>query len=154
VRKILENIRIIPLEKTLRSEDVIERQAKKLANSIEHDGMQRDPIVVVAEGDRYIALDGMHRLESLRVLRCRDLLAYVVDYDTQAVELESWDALLLDCPGVPEVLEEALAGSAYRVEAIDGSGRDDVMARRTLFSVVTKWLIIPWRPQFEPSSGE
>lgn len=138
MKEVLEKIRIIPLGRTLRSEDVIRRQARRLANYIEHDGMQRDPIVVVPDGDRYIALDGMHRVEALKVMKCRDLLAYVVDYDNDGILLESWDALVYECPDVHGVLEEEFRGSEYTVERIEGTGRDEVMERRGLFSVVTK----------------
>jgi hypothetical protein len=138
LKEVLESIRIIPIKKTLRSEDTIRRQARKLANYMEHDGMQRDPIVVAPEGDRYIALDGMHRVEALKVMGCRDLLAYIVDYDNHRIFLESWDALVSDCPNIHEIVEDEFRGTDYVVDKIDGTGRDAVMDRRSFFTVVEK----------------
>ena len=139
MREILEKIRIIPLEKTLRSEGTIRRQARKLANYMEHDGMQRDPIVVAPEGDRYIALDGMHRVEALKVMGCRDLLAYIVDYDDHRIILESWDALISQLPGVLEVLRDEFDGTRYEIEEVDrAKSREDVIERRSIFTVVDR----------------
>jgi len=140
LKEILRNIRIIPLDRTLRSEEIIRRQARKLANYMEHDGMQRDPVVVVKEAERYIALDGMHRVEALKLTGCRDLLAYQVDYENHRIVLESWDALVWGCPRVMEVLRDEFRDSDYVINSAGENGREDVMKRRNIFAVVDrKW---------------
>ncbi len=139
MKEILNNIRIIPLEKTLVSEGVIRRQARKLANYMEHDGTQRDPIIVAKEGDRYIALDGMHRVEALKIMGCRDILAFVVDYSDHKIILESWDALIHDFQGIPKLMAREFEGAGYSIQELEsGSGREEVMKRRAIFSVVQK----------------
>lgn len=139
MKEILEKIRIIPLEMTLRSEGTIHRQAKKLANYIEHDGMQRDPIVVAPKGEQYIALDGMHRVDALKVMGCRDLLAYIVDYDNQRILLESWDALIFEYPGVLDILRDEFNGSKYEIREVScENGREGVVGRRSVLAVVDR----------------
>ncbi len=139
MKEILENIRIIPLEMTLRSEGTIHRQARKLANYIEHDGMQRDPIVVAPEGERYIALDGMHRVDALKVMGCRDLLAYIVDYGNHRILLESWDALIFDFQGVLDILRDEFDGGKYEIREVDcENGREGVVGRQSVIAVVDR----------------
>lgn len=139
MKEILENIRIIPLKQTRRSEEIIRKQARKLSNYMEHDGMQRDPVVVAPEGDVYIALDGMHRVEALKMRGCRDMLAYLVDYENHKIILESWDALVFDHSDILDLLTEEFGGSGYVIE--EGrckSARKAVMERRSLFAVVDR----------------
>jgi len=137
LKKILENIRIIPVKSTLRSEEVIQRQTKRLANYMEHDGMQRDPIIVAREGDQYIALDGMHRVEALKMSGCRDLVAYLVEYSDERILLESWDCLVSGLPDVQKILTDEFSGEEYRIADVEGEdGREEVMSRRSIFSVV------------------
>jgi hypothetical protein len=139
LKEILDNIRIVPLEKTLVSEGVIHSQAQKLANFMEHDGTQRDPIIVAKEGDQYIVLDGMHRMEALKIMGCRDILAYVVNYNNHRILLESWDALIYDFPGVLDVMTSVFEGTDYVINQLEsGCGREEVMKRRAIFSVVEK----------------
>jgi len=139
VKEILDNIRIIPLKQTLRSEEVIRRQARKLANYMEHDGTQRDPIVVAREGDQYIALDGMHRVEALKLRGCRDMLAYLVDYNDHRIILESWDALVFGLLSILDVLADEFGETDYVIDEVKGDEcRDEVMKRKSIFAVMDK----------------
>ncbi len=139
MKEILRNIRIIPLKQTLCSEEVIRSQARKLANYMEHDGMQRDPIVVAREGDWYIALDGMHRVDALKLRGCRDMLAYLVDYEDHRIILQSWDAMIFGSRNVLDLLDDEFKDTDYVIDEVRGDdGREEVMKRRRIFAVMGK----------------
>jgi hypothetical protein len=106
---------------------------------MEHDGMQRDPIVVARKGDRYIALDGMHRVDALKLRKCRDLLAYLVDYEDHKILLQSWDALISGSRNVLDILEDEFKDTDYVIDEVESdNGRDEVMKRGRIFAVMDK----------------
>lgn len=50
---------------------------RKLANSILEDG-QQTPILVRRDGDRFVLVEGLHRLEACRALGEETIIGYVV----------------------------------------------------------------------------
>lgn len=58
----------------------------QLAQAIEKDGFQKDPIIV--EKNSMIVLDGMHRLAALKKLSCKTALCYFVPYED--VQVDRW----------------------------------------------------------------
>src|SRR5437870_13158528 len=58
---------------------------KELTERIRRDGFLKRPILV-ADGD-FVILDGHHRAEAVRSLGCVKIPAYLVDYESDLVQL-------------------------------------------------------------------
>ena len=61
-------------------EEVVESTVNKLVNAIRREGQLRDPLMV--DKDDYVILDGMHRYNSLKRLKCRFMPCCLFDYDS------------------------------------------------------------------------
>ena len=100
VESIIKRIIAVPLNKVLINEGTIKRIAKSIAQAISNDGKQSNPIIVTEKDSYYIVLDGMHRVKAMEELNCRDILAYLIDYndyindEDDEVQVKSWDALI------------------------------------------------------------
>jgi len=82
------NLKVIPISQLRPHEQTVVRLSEDLRRAILEDGVQRDPIVV--DQGSGIVLDGMHRLESLREIGARSVIAYLVDYADPRVKLYRW----------------------------------------------------------------
>ncbi len=103
MREIFQRLKVVPIANVLVHEGVVERQVDRIADYVQHDGVMKNPIVVAevddaSDGDsaHYIVLDGMHRVQAMSRLGCRDILVFVSEFWSNSIRLESWDALLLD----------------------------------------------------------
>jgi len=76
------------LENLKPHEEVIEPLVKSLADAIRTQGIVRDPLIV--DREELVVLDGMHRLASLKLLRCRSAPCCLVDYDNPLIKVGSW----------------------------------------------------------------
>jgi ParB-like nuclease domain len=82
------NLRVIPIAQLRPHEETVGRLSESLGRSLVRDGVQRDPVVVdEATG---IVLDGMHRVEALKRMGARSVVAYLVDYSDPQVRLYRW----------------------------------------------------------------
>ena len=115
------SLRILASQAVLLHEGVEERRVAELAERLERDGILKNPPVVAAlradpESDgRFVVLDGATRVEALRRLNVRDVLAQVVDLDRGGLALESWRHLIIGIS--PDRLLrdlERLEGIAFR----------------------------------------
>lgn len=61
---------------------------RELTEQIRRDGVLKRP-VLVADRD-FVILDGHHRVEALRALGCKRVSVYLVDYDSDLVNLGTW----------------------------------------------------------------
>ena len=113
---IYEKIKIIPLKKILIHEGIIRKWAENIANRINDEGIVKNPVVVARKGNCYLALDGAHRLEAMRILGCRDILAYVVDYYNPEIKLEGWDGLIFEKIALKALLQKLFPGKGLLIK--------------------------------------
>jgi hypothetical protein len=99
-----------------------EALVRRTAEEIRRDGVLRIPILV--EDAHFVILDGHHRYEALRVLGCRRVPVYLVDYDDPRVAVTTWPEAELDHITKATVVEHGVRGqlfppktSRHRVEA-------------------------------------
>jgi len=79
------NITLIKINK-LKSHEAIEpKRLSKLVKRIKRDGYLRDPIVV--DRKSLVILDGHHRLYALKVLGCKKVPVYLIDYKSNNVRV-------------------------------------------------------------------
>ncbi|MFX1466245.1 MAG: ParB N-terminal domain-containing protein, partial [Promethearchaeota archaeon] len=75
IRKYVESdIRLEKLDYLQPHEKTAFKAVDQLAQEIEKDGFQKDPIIV--EKNSMVVLDGMHRLAALKKLSCKTALCY------------------------------------------------------------------------------
>lgn len=127
---VFARLEVVALDDVYVHEGVVDRWVERIADFMQHDGIMKNPIVVAeaeVEGShKYVVLDGMHRVQSMRILGAPDILVYKSNYWSEQVRLESWDGLLLDPPPVDALLA---AVRDERIEAIRLVGSsDDVQA--------------------------
>lgn len=88
-------LQLIPLDQIIVHEIHDASRTTPLVTAIQHDQMQRNPIIVAQTSDgSFLHLDGANRIAALERLNCRHAVAQVVDYDnSQAVTLDTWTHL-------------------------------------------------------------
>lgn len=87
--EICKQIQIVPLQKCLIHEGTIPKLVEQIASHLETDGIMKNPIVVTEHQNHLVILDGMHRFAALQKLKVRDVLVFVVDYQSGGVILEA-----------------------------------------------------------------
>ncbi|MFQ6104562.1 MAG: ParB N-terminal domain-containing protein [Candidatus Glassbacteria bacterium] len=133
MEEILKNIKIIHASDALISEGIIPERARDLSTLIDYDGVQSDPIVVAETGSKYIVLDGMHRVEALRVLGCRDILVYLVNYADEHIILGSWDAIIKKKQGLKDLIENFSKSKGLEFRQHHGDVRELLYGRHCYF---------------------
>ncbi len=111
-------ISMVNLDELKPHEEVIDPAVGSLANDVLSEGLLRDPLVVDQED--YVILDGMHRFNSLKLLKCRFVPCCLVDYDNPQIKVGAWFRLFT--VEETEILAEKLlkeAGLNYSRNSID-----------------------------------
>ncbi|MCB9738227.1 MAG: hypothetical protein H6747_03095 [Deltaproteobacteria bacterium] len=138
---VFQRLKVVSLDDVYVHEGVVERWVERIADFVRHDGMMKNPIVVAeAEVDgaaRYVVLDGMHRVQSMRALGSPDILIYVSDYWSEEVRLESWDAVLLDPLEVRGALTAAGADAELVTVGSEAEARARVYGRDLAMAIST-----------------
>lgn len=81
-------IAMINVDELKPHEEVIESVVASLAKDLVNDEKIRDPLIV--DKDDYVILDGMHRFNSLKLLKCRFIPCCLVDYNSPLIKVGSW----------------------------------------------------------------
>ncbi len=110
----LEDLRLVDLMCLILHEAHDEDRLARLRGRIEAEGEQRNPVIVSPHGDRYLVLDGAHRVRALGELGSRFALVQMVEPPEEA---EGWGHLL---GGVKTTDLGAIGG----VEASERPGHD------------------------------
>ena len=79
---------IVALDEITPHEQTVPSLLETIRNDMKRTGYQRDPILV--DEKTHLALDGMHRIESLRSLKAKYALCAEYDYFDDSVKLERW----------------------------------------------------------------
>ena len=87
----LHDLRIVPLDRLSLHEAHDGDRLSLLAERIREEGVQRHPVIVSAQREGYLVLDGAHRVQALKNIGCRFVLAQEIDPPEEA---ESWGHLL------------------------------------------------------------
>ncbi|CAN5655115.1 bifunctional transcriptional regulator/O-phospho-L-serine synthase SbnI [soil metagenome] len=87
----LDDLRIAPLDRLSLHEAHDSRRLSLLAQRIREEGVQRHPVIISPQRDDYLVLDGAHRVQALKNLGCKFVLAQEIAPPEKA---ESWGHLL------------------------------------------------------------
>lgn len=69
-------------------EEVLDVLVESIADAIRAQGIVRDPLIV--DEEELVILDGMHRYNSLKSLRCRFAPCCLVKYDSPVIKIGAW----------------------------------------------------------------
>ena len=84
---------------------------RKLADEIKSDGRVKIPITV--ENKHFVVLDGHHRVEALKLLGCRRIPVYLIDYFDDDITLTVWPGATVASVRKEEVIERGLSGKLF-----------------------------------------
>lgn len=102
---------LVELERLRSHEQTRPGPLARLVEEIRGDGFVRKPVLVDAE--HFVILDGHHRVEALRILGCRRVPVYLVDYDDDAIGLTTWPEAVVKAVTKREVIERGLRGDPF-----------------------------------------
>ncbi len=92
-------------------EEVRSELLESLVAEIKKDGFLRKPVLV--EDKHYVILDGHHRYEALKLLGCKRIPVYLVDYVDDSIYLTTWPDAKYKNVTKDEVLNMARSGKLY-----------------------------------------
>jgi hypothetical protein len=118
----LEDLHLIDLGCLILHEAHDEDRLARLRKRMEAEGEQRNPVIVAPHEDRYLVLDGAHRVRVLGELGARFALVQTVEPPERA---EAWGHLL-------DGIETAELGGIGGVEVSETPGRDPLAEIETV----------------------
>jgi len=83
-----EVFELVAVEKLVPHERINNDAADELHQKLLRENTWTDPIIVSREG--LVILDGHHRFEIAKRMHLKFVPAYVVDYDSDSIELRQW----------------------------------------------------------------
>lgn len=98
-------------------EELVPGFLEELAREIEEDGLLRHPVIV--DSGSLVVLDGMHRVDALRIIGCRRIPACLVDYWNPAITVGCWYRTLMGRLSLDEVLNDVLKEGFDAVKVSD-----------------------------------
>ena len=96
MRESFPDLRVVPQERCVLHEQTDEERVARLVTRIDTEGSLRNPPILGRHAglDMLIVLDGATRVTALRALGAPHILAQVVDYDDDEIELHTWSHVL------------------------------------------------------------
>lgn len=116
-------MRIIPIDQICQHEMEDATRTRRLKERILADGHLKNPVVVSKiekDSQRYVLLDGLHRVEALRDIDSKDVVTQVVDYFNENIKICSWWQLISG-PTAREVLKTIESISSLELEDVSDS---------------------------------
>lgn len=101
---------LVPEEHLLAHEQTVEPRVAELVKLLQREKLVR--LAIVADAASKVVLDGHHRLEALRRLKCRRIPVLLVDYHRPDIRVGTWRQGALP-PTKDEVLLQARAGKLF-----------------------------------------
>jgi len=124
-------LQFVPLDRCALHEETDAERVTQLVARISADGLLRNPPILGRHAglDTLIVLDGATRVTALRALGAPHILAQVVGYDDDAIELHTWSHVLADV--TLDVLEQVLASETLiREQRCDPHAAEAALHRR------------------------
>jgi L-serine kinase (ATP) / ParB family transcriptional regulator, heme-responsive regulator len=92
----MPDLRLLPAGSLVLHEHAEEKRVARLEARLRSDGFLKNPPIVapMPGGDRFVVLDGANRTSALARIGCPHVLAQVVDYKSDRVQLYTWHHLI------------------------------------------------------------
>lgn len=93
LKEVLKNLKMLQIDQIYYHETHERYRSDKIASAIKEDGILLNPPIVLAlEDDRYMLLDGAHRVKAIENIGCPRIVVQVVDEED--ITLEAWQHLV------------------------------------------------------------
>lgn len=135
IADIYPTIKMVPTDKCLAHEGIVPKWVDRIAFSILDIGIIKNPIIVAKQDGHYIVIDGMHRFAAFKQLGLKDVLVCEIDYFSNRVVLEGWDAFTFRKLNALPLLQELFSkGDGYRIEECSdvAKARKELLNRKHL----------------------
>ena len=103
--------KILEIDLLKQHEALIEEYMKEFLEVVRRDGFLRKPVLV--DEEHLVILDGHHRVEALRLLGCKRIPVYLVDYNDDAIVLALWPGAVVSEVKKEDVIERGLKGDIF-----------------------------------------
>lgn len=92
----MPDLRLVPVEALVLHEHADDKRVARMNTRLSADGFLKNPPIVapIPGTDRFVVLDGANRTRALELLNCKHILAQVVDYKSDHVQLLTWHHLI------------------------------------------------------------
>jgi len=102
---------LVELEKLRPHEQTQPGLLARVLADIRRDGCIRRPVLV--ESKHLVILDGHHRYEALKVLGCRRVPVYLVDYEDDGIGLTTWPRAIVKTVTKAEVIDRGIRSDPF-----------------------------------------
>jgi hypothetical protein len=136
----IPDLRILPTQSLVLHEHADSKRVARLESRLQRDGFLKNPPIVapIPGTNRYVVLDGANRVSALMSMGSPHVLAQVVDYKSEGVQLYTWYHLITG--RTPATLLEEIRG----VEGITIQEAPHELARTALAAkMILAYLVIP-----------
>lgn len=117
ITDIYPRIKIVPMEKCLAHEGIVQKWVDRIAFNILDHGVVKNPIIVSEHNKHYIVIDGMHRFAAFNKMELPNVLVCETDYYSDKIILEGWDAFTFRPLDAKSLLTELFPiGEGYVIE--------------------------------------
>ena len=148
------SLRIVPVSRLRLHEDFDPYRAKRLAVSLRHQGVLKNPLIVTESDGLYVVLDGATRATALEEMGIPDALVQTVRYDDPAVCLHTWNHVLVGLPSSSLIQDLKHIPDLGSLSADLPELHAALQARRALVGIVTRESRTLSFSSREPASGQ
>jgi hypothetical protein len=133
----MPDLRVVPVADLLLHEQHDPLRSAPLLLRLQADGVLKNPTIVapIPGEQRYVVLDGAHRVTALREMGLAHIAVQVVDYDDPELVLDTWHHLVkgVSVPHFKRMLQDV---PGIKVEAADSVHARARLARREILAFV------------------
>lgn len=92
----IPDLRILPTHSLVLHEHADDKRVARLVSRLQTDGFLKNPPIVapIPRTDQYVVLDGANRVSALTAMGSPHVLAQVIDYNSEGVQLYTWYHLI------------------------------------------------------------
>ena len=102
---------LVEINRLKSHEEVRSELLESLVAEIKKDGFLMKPVLV--DNKHYVILDGHHRFEALKLLGCKRIPVYLVDYYDDSISLTTWPEAKHKNVSKDDVIEMAKSGRLF-----------------------------------------
>jgi hypothetical protein len=131
----MPDLRVLPVENLLLHEQHDPLRSAPLMERLQADGVLKNPTIVAAVPgeERYVVLDGAHRVTAMREMGIAHIAVQVVDYEDPELILDTWHHLV---KGVADFKRLLLSVQGVTMKGADPVHARAQLARREILALV------------------
>ncbi len=125
------HLAMLPIEEVFLHEETDIFRVAKLKKRIETSGILRNPPIVANMDSGYVVLDGATRTTSLKEIGASHILAQVVHYGKDGIDVETWNHILPDMSDT-DIIQTIGSLQGLRLTETNHQQADDLLLKRQI----------------------